>query len=49
MGHQTVIQCETWATSLIREGIIFHIEGLIEDGLSVPEPSIWCQEIQVPA
>jgi predicted RNase H-like HicB family nuclease len=37
------------AERLIREGIIFHIEGLIEDGLPVPEPSVWCQEIEVSA
>lgn len=34
---------------LMREGIAIHIEGMIEDGLPVPEPSSHWQEIRVPA
>ena len=31
---------------LIREGIRFHVDGLIEDGLSVPQPSTICEYIE---
>ena len=31
----------------IREGIRFHIDGLREDGLPVPEPSALCECIEV--
>lgn len=31
---------------LIREGIRFHIEGLREDGLPVPEPSTICEYVE---
>ncbi len=34
---------------LMSEGIAIHIEGMIEDGIPVPEPSSYCQEIRVPA
>jgi predicted RNase H-like HicB family nuclease len=34
---------------LMREGIQIHIEGMIEDGLPVTEPTTYCQEIRVPA
>jgi predicted RNase H-like HicB family nuclease len=34
---------------LIREGIEFHIEGLLEDGLSVPEPSTKVMRMAIPA
>jgi len=30
----------------IREAIQFHVEGLKEDGISVPEPSAICQYIE---
>lgn len=30
----------------VREAIQFHIEGLKEDGLSVPEPSALCEYIE---
>ena len=32
---------------MIREAIEFHIEGLREDGLSVPEPSAVAQYVEV--
>jgi predicted RNase H-like HicB family nuclease len=32
---------------LIREAIEFHIDGLKEDGLSVPEPSTVAQYVEV--
>ncbi|HOS03240.1 MAG TPA: type II toxin-antitoxin system HicB family antitoxin [Candidatus Hydrogenedentes bacterium] len=31
----------------IREAILFHIEGLREDGLPVPEPSAICELLEV--
>lgn len=33
--------------SLIGEAIEFHIEGLREDGLYVPEPSSLCEYVEV--
>jgi predicted RNase H-like HicB family nuclease len=30
----------------IRDGIRFHIEGLIEDGLAVPQPSTLCGYVE---
>ncbi len=30
----------------LREAILFHIEGLREDGLPVPEPSTRCEYIE---
>ena len=32
---------------LIREGIVLHLRGLIEDGLPIPEPAAWAQQIAV--
>ena len=37
------------AEALIREGIAFHIEGLREDGLPVPEPLAQVKQIAIPA
>ena len=37
------------AQTLIREGIVLHVNGLMEDGLPVPEPAAWAQRIAVPA
>ncbi len=34
---------------LIREGIVFHIEGLIQAGLPVPVPTSFAENIEVPA
>jgi len=34
---------------LIREGIAFHLDGLREDGLPIPEPTTRVTEIAVPA
>ena len=34
---------------LIREGIAFHIEGLLADGEPVPEPTTRVIEVAVPA
>jgi predicted RNase H-like HicB family nuclease len=34
---------------LIREGIEFHIEGLREDGLPIPEPLARVKQIAIPA
>ncbi|MCC6794647.1 MAG: type II toxin-antitoxin system HicB family antitoxin [Candidatus Hydrogenedentes bacterium] len=31
---------------LIREGIYFHIDGLIQDGLPVPEPTTICECVE---
>ncbi len=35
--------------SLIREAIEFHLEGLKEDGLSIPPPSSQVEYVDVPA
>ena len=37
------------AEQLIREGIIFHIEGLLQDGLPVPEPTSVAALVALPA
>jgi predicted RNase H-like HicB family nuclease len=37
------------AETLIREGIEFHIEGLREDGLPIPEPAARVKQIAIPA
>jgi predicted RNase H-like HicB family nuclease len=37
------------AEQLIKEGIEFHIEGLREDGLPVPEPAAQVKRVAVPA
>jgi len=37
------------AEALIREGIEFHIEGLREDGLPIPEPVARVKQIAIPA
>jgi predicted RNase H-like HicB family nuclease len=34
---------------LLREGIDLHIEGLIEDGLPVPEPITQVRRLAIPA
>ncbi len=34
---------------LMREGIEFHIEGLREDGLPIPEPAAQVKQIAIPA
>jgi len=34
---------------LIREGIEFHIEGMREDGLPIPEPSAQVMRMAIPA
>jgi predicted RNase H-like HicB family nuclease len=34
---------------LLREGIEFHIEGLREDGLPIPEPSTQVMRLAIPA
>jgi predicted RNase H-like HicB family nuclease len=36
-------------TQLIREAIEFHLEGMIEDGLPIPEPSIQVEYVEVNA
>lgn len=41
-GH-TVAEVE----QRIREAIQFHIEGLLEDGLEVPEPTAICELLEV--
>jgi len=33
------------ATRLIREAIMFHIDGLREEGLPIPEPTTRCEYI----
>jgi predicted RNase H-like HicB family nuclease len=35
--------------SLIREAIEFHLEGLKEDGLSIPPPSSQVEYVDIPA
>lgn len=37
------------AEQLIREGIEFHIDGLREDGLPIPEPLAQVKQIAIPA
>jgi predicted RNase H-like HicB family nuclease len=34
---------------LIREGIEFHLEGMREDGLPIPEPSTQVMRMAIPA
>jgi predicted RNase H-like HicB family nuclease len=34
---------------LLREGIEFHIEGMLEDGLPIPEPSTQVMRMAIPA
>ena len=34
---------------LLREAIELHVEGMLEDGLPIPEPSSWVQYVQVDA
>ena len=34
---------------LIREGILFHIEGLVADGDAVPEPTARVAKMPIPA
>jgi predicted RNase H-like HicB family nuclease len=34
---------------LIREGIEFHLEGMREDGLTIPEPSTQVMRMAIPA
>jgi len=31
---------------LIREGMAFHLEGLREDGLPIPEPTTLCEYVE---
>ncbi len=33
----------------IREAIVFHVEGLREDGLPVPDPSSRVEYVEIPA
>jgi predicted RNase H-like HicB family nuclease len=33
-------------TRLIREGIVFHLEGLREDGLPIPEPTTLAEYVE---
>ncbi|MDA0264680.1 MAG: type II toxin-antitoxin system HicB family antitoxin [Chloroflexi bacterium] len=33
----------------IREAIVFHIEGIRLENLSIPEPSAWSDTVEVPA
>ena len=37
---------DTWdeMQQMIREAIVFHVEGMVEDGESVPKPSMTVQE-----
>jgi predicted RNase H-like HicB family nuclease len=37
------------AETLIREGIEFHVEGLREDGLPIPEAATQVKQIAIPA
>ena len=39
----TVNECE----ELIREAIEFHIQGMLKDGLAIPEPSSILKEVEV--
>ena len=32
---------------LIREAIVMHLEGMVEDGLAIPEPSIRVEYVEV--
>jgi predicted RNase H-like HicB family nuclease len=34
---------------LLREGIEFHLEGMREDGLAIPEPSTQVMRMAIPA
>jgi predicted RNase H-like HicB family nuclease len=36
-------------TRLIREGIVFHLEGLREDGLPIPEPTTLAEYVEAEA
>ena len=35
--------------SLIREAILFHLEGLRESNEAIPEPGTWTKMVEVPA
>jgi len=37
------------AEQLLREGIEFHLEGMREDGLAIPEPSAQVRRMAIPA
>ena len=37
------------AEDLIREGIVLHLAGLVEDGLPIPEPTSRAQQVAVAA
>jgi predicted RNase H-like HicB family nuclease len=37
------------AEQMLREGIEFHLEGLREDGLPVPEPAAQVMRLPIPA
>lgn len=32
----------------IREAIAFHLDGMREDGLPIPEPASWAESVEVP-
>jgi predicted RNase H-like HicB family nuclease len=35
------------AKAEIREAIAFHLEGMREDGLTIPKPSSWAEYVEV--
>jgi predicted RNase H-like HicB family nuclease len=47
-GVITVADSREEAESLIQEAIQFHLEGMREEGLPIPEPSSFAGEIEVP-
>jgi predicted RNase H-like HicB family nuclease len=46
-GVITVADSREEAESLIQEAIQFHLEGMREEGLPIPEPSSFAGEIEV--
>jgi predicted RNase H-like HicB family nuclease len=46
-GCVAVAETLSETEQLIREAIEFHLEGLLEDGIHVPEPSTMAQYVEV--
>ncbi len=47
-GCVAVAETREEVVSLVQEAIIFHMEGMVEDGETVPEPTSTAIEVDVP-
>ena len=47
-GCVAVAETREEVVTLIQEAIIFHLEGMIEDGETIPEPTSAAIEVEVP-